>query len=100
MPNIPAIGYGSVLTKRPNDGSVVPKHVALNVFLIINWMCLTEQNLNFVYIREHIGMTNVNMIVRLHNLLSYNEGINMRFPSQKHATLKFLTLSVSRTKIS
>jgi hypothetical protein len=25
-------GYGSVLTKRPDDGSVEPKHVALNVF--------------------------------------------------------------------
>jgi hypothetical protein len=29
------IGYGSVLTRRPDDGSVEPKHVALNVFLTI-----------------------------------------------------------------
>ena len=36
-------GYGSVLTKRPDDGSVEPKHVVMNVFLTINWMCLTEK---------------------------------------------------------
>jgi len=28
----------------PDDGSVEPKHVTLNVFLTINWMCLTEKN--------------------------------------------------------
>ena len=40
----------------PDDGSVEPKHVALKVFLTINWMCLAEKNLHFVYIQEHIGM--------------------------------------------
>jgi hypothetical protein len=40
--NVLVIGYGSVLSKRPDDGSVEPKHVALNVFLTINWMRLTE----------------------------------------------------------
>jgi hypothetical protein len=29
-------GYGSVLSKRPDDGSVELKNVALNVFLTIN----------------------------------------------------------------
>jgi hypothetical protein len=28
IPNVPVIGYRSVLTKRPDDGSVEPKHVA------------------------------------------------------------------------
>jgi len=41
--NVLAIGYESLLTKRPDDGSVEPKHVALNVYLTINWMCLTEK---------------------------------------------------------
>jgi len=45
----------------PDDGSVKPKHVALIVFLTINWMCLTKKNLHFVYIQEHIGMTNVKL---------------------------------------
>jgi len=27
----------------PDDGSVKPKHVALIVFLTINWMCLTKK---------------------------------------------------------
>jgi hypothetical protein len=35
IPNVLVIGYGSVLTKRPDDDSVEPKHVALNVFLTI-----------------------------------------------------------------
>jgi len=34
---------GFVLTKRPDYGSVETKHVALNVFLTINWMYLTEK---------------------------------------------------------
>jgi hypothetical protein len=38
IPKVLVIGYGSVLTKRPDDGSVELKHVALNVFLTINWM--------------------------------------------------------------
>ena len=50
---------------RPDDGSVEPKHVAFNVFLTINWMCLTEEiNVHFVYIQEHIGMTNVTLLDR------------------------------------
>jgi hypothetical protein len=32
IPNVLVFGYGSVLTKRPDGGSVEPKHVALNVF--------------------------------------------------------------------
>ena len=36
--------------KRPDDGSVEPKHVALNVFLTINWMCLTEKKICTLYI--------------------------------------------------
>ena len=40
---VPYHVYGSVLTKRPDDGFVEPKHVALNVFLTINWMCLTKK---------------------------------------------------------
>ena len=59
VPNVLVIGHAFVLTKRPADGSVEPKHVALNVFLAINWTCLTKKNLHFVYIQEHIGMTNV-----------------------------------------
>jgi len=35
----------SVLTKRPDDGSVELKHIALNVFLTTNWVCLTEKKL-------------------------------------------------------
>jgi hypothetical protein len=35
---------------------------ALNVFLTINWMCLTEKNLHYVYIQEHIRMTNVKSV--------------------------------------
>jgi hypothetical protein len=45
--------YGSVLTKRPNDGSVEPKHVALNVFLTINWMCLTKKSAIYIYSGTH-----------------------------------------------
>jgi len=30
--DVPVIRYGSVLIKRSDDGSVEPKHVALNVF--------------------------------------------------------------------
>jgi hypothetical protein len=43
------IGYGSVLTIRPDDGSVEPKDVAFNVFLTINWMYLTEKTALFIY---------------------------------------------------
>jgi len=35
-PNVLVIRRGSVLTKRPDDGAVEPKHVALNVFVTIN----------------------------------------------------------------
>ena len=50
LPNVLAIGYGSVLTKRPDDGSVETKHVALNVLLTINWICLTEKKSAFSYL--------------------------------------------------
>jgi len=55
---------GSVLTKRPDNGSVEPKHVALNVFLTINWMCLTEKNLQFLYIELKLAL-NISRNVRL-----------------------------------
>jgi hypothetical protein len=31
----------ALLAKRPDDGTVEPKHVALNVYLTIHWNCLT-----------------------------------------------------------
>ena len=31
------------IKKMLDGGSVVPKHVAFNVLLTINWMCLTEK---------------------------------------------------------
>ena len=51
--------YGSVPTKRPDDGSVEPKHVALNVFFYNKLDVFDCKNLHFVCIQEHIGMTNV-----------------------------------------
>jgi len=32
IPNVLVIRYGSVPTQMPDDGSVEPKHVTLNVF--------------------------------------------------------------------
>jgi hypothetical protein len=42
-PVLLVIRYGSVVTKRPDDGSVELKHVTLDVLLTINWMCLTDK---------------------------------------------------------
>jgi hypothetical protein len=39
--------------KRPDDGSVEPKHVALYVSLTINWMCLTDKSELCIYSGTH-----------------------------------------------
>ena len=38
---------------------IVKTHSRIECVLRINWMCLTEKNVHFVSIQEHIGMTNV-----------------------------------------
>jgi len=67
------IGYGSVLTKRPDDGSVETKHVAFNVFLTINWMCWAEKICTLYIFRNTSGWQKLSYITRVEQTVVHND---------------------------